>query len=401
MKTCLSFIAALFVVCLELHSQVVPAANGPATNFSYILRYSQSAQFGGGSGDRQTSTPSGEVDFAGGNSQAPFNLNYIGGYSSTLTGPSYSQGFFQRLSLKQEISGRKWNALVGDDVNYRPQAPITGFSGIPGTGEPIGHLNPSSQSILNLRTHTVNNNATGQLSRILNPAFSISFGGSHDLLRYPDGDGLDTNALSAHGQLTRRVTPRQSISGEYVFSRFSYPVSHLNINTHSGMVIYERSWSRPLRTSIAIGPECISSSISQVVPPSTMVAVTSSLSYRLRNGSMGLSYDRSTAGGSGYLLGQRADSVAGTYSRDFRRHTTIELTGQYRRISALNMNRVIESEFGGIQTSHRLGRFISVFANYTVITQSADLALPKNIVRDPLQILTLGTIFAPRNTNHF
>src|SRR5260370_40754233 len=158
MKTILTSMAALFVACPGLNAQVAPAATGAPTNFSYVLRYSQNAEFGGGIGDWQTSTPSAEVDFASGNPRAPFNLNYAGGYSWTLTGPSNSQGFFQRLSLRQEISGSKWNAFLSDDVNYRPQAPITGFSGIPGTGEPIGTPYPSSQSISTLRTHTVSSN---------------------------------------------------------------------------------------------------------------------------------------------------------------------------------------------------------------------------------------------------
>jgi hypothetical protein len=400
MKTLLTSMAALFVACPGLNAQVAPAATGAPTNFGYSFRYAQNAQFGGARGNWQTATPSGEVDFTSGNARAPFNLNYAGGYTWTLTGPSYSQGFFQRLSLRQEITGRKWNALLGDDVSYRPQAPITGFSGIPGTGEPIGTPYPSSQSILNLGTHAVNNNAIGQLSLILNSAFSVSFGGTHDLLRYPDGNGLDTDALSAHGQLTRRINSRNSISGEYIFSRFSYPNSSLSIDTDSGMAIYERSWSRPLSTSIAIGPEWIKSSDGHFVPSSTMLSVSASLTYQLRDGSIALSYDRGTAGGSGYMLGQKSDIVAGTYSREFDRTFTVEFTGGYRRTSALNKAGIIQSDFGSLQASHRLGRYISIFANYTVMNQSTGLALPSTVLRDPLQSFSFGTIITPRTATH-
>ena len=99
--------------------------------------------------------------------------------------------------LSQGIVGRKWNIQVSDNVSYLKQAPTTGFSGVPGTGEPVGESNPSppsSQTILTLNTRTVNNIVSGEFEHSLNYATALSIGGSSELLRYPDGNGLDTNA---------------------------------------------------------------------------------------------------------------------------------------------------------------------------------------------------------------
>src|SRR6516165_4513383 len=92
MKTFAS-VMALFLFSPGLFSQVAPSATGGARNFNYVLHYSQRAQFGG-YGDWQTATPSGEVDYFNGRRTAPFELRYAGGYTWTLSGPSYSTGWF-------------------------------------------------------------------------------------------------------------------------------------------------------------------------------------------------------------------------------------------------------------------------------------------------------------------
>jgi hypothetical protein len=82
-----------------------------------------------------------------------------------------------------------------------------GFSGIPGTGEPIGGTGsnpPSSQSILTTNTSIVNNITTGEVGLTLNNKTTLSAGGSSQILRFPDGNGLNTNAPTANVGLTRR-----------------------------------------------------------------------------------------------------------------------------------------------------------------------------------------------------
>ena len=59
-------------------------------NLHYAFRYSQTAEFGSSMGDWQTATPSVSLDYASENQRHPFNLNYSGGYTWTLAGPSYS-----------------------------------------------------------------------------------------------------------------------------------------------------------------------------------------------------------------------------------------------------------------------------------------------------------------------
>src|ERR1700691_577070 len=66
-----------------------------------------------------------------------------------------------------------------------PQAPTLGFSGIPGTGEPIGGSGtaPSTtQSVLTLNTHVVDNNAAFQFGETYSHAIAFQFGGTSNIL---------------------------------------------------------------------------------------------------------------------------------------------------------------------------------------------------------------------------
>jgi hypothetical protein len=404
MKTWLALLAVPAAVCSALHAQVVPAGTGAASNFSYVLRYAQTAHFGESLSNWQTATPSGEVDFSNGHHRTPFSLIYAGGYSWTLTGPNqYSTGFFQRLSLHQVLSGEKWKASLGNDVSYRPEAPFTGFSGIPGTGEPIGVPSPPpSQSILALGTHALNNLATGELTRNLNPENSVSVGVNYDLLFFPDSNGLDTNHFSAHSDLTRRISRRSSVFGEYIFNRFSYPDVSLGTNANVVMAGCEHAFSRRLQINFAAGPGWVTSSNSKVIPDSTIVNANAGLDYQMRTGSVFVRYDRSTSGGSGYLLGQLSDVVDVGYSREFASTFTAEVIGGYRRIQPLDKSEIIHSEMGGVQGSWRFGAgHLSAFASYTVFAQASDGPLPPNVVSRPLQIASFGIAYMMRARRHF
>ena len=213
------------------HAQVVPEATGPGRlpvsgNLQYALRYSQTAEFGSLVGDWQTATPSASLDYSTGNERHPFSVSYAGGYVFDLAGPAYGVGFFQHLSVSQGLTGRRWSLQGSDDRElHMPQTPTTGFAGVPGTGGPIGGAGSSSQSILTVNTHSVTNMAMGEYANHLDFASTLNIGGYSELLRFPDGNGLDLDGLQAHAGLTRRLDARNSISGQYVFARYSYPAS--------------------------------------------------------------------------------------------------------------------------------------------------------------------------------
>jgi len=407
MRKTINLLAFLFAAASVAHAQVAPAATVGVAHFSYNFNYAQTAEFGGTLGNWQTISPSASVDYANSAERLPFDLRYTGGYTATVSGPAYSTGLFQRLLLSQGFVGRKWKVTVSDDVSYRPQAPTTGFSGIPGIGEPIGSPTPpSSQSILTLRTHVVDNTVNGSVGDNLNYATTLTFGGSSDLLRYPDGNGLSLNGQTANAGLVWRLNGRNSFSANYAFSQFSYPDYSFSFVTSTVLFGFTRDWSRKLSTDVSVGPQLTSSSQSTSLPSSTGTGIPSATgvsvravaSYQFKFVTAALNYTHGVNGGSGYLFGAKSDDVIGTFSREFGRNLTIGFNGAYTRTTALANNTLIGTEFGGTQVSRRFGRHINVFANYTARDQSSNSSLQANVINSLLQTISFGVGYSPKKT---
>jgi hypothetical protein len=346
----------------------------------------------------QSASASGSLNYLNGSERHPFTIEYGGGYTWTISGPSYGAGQSQRIFLSQGINWRKWKFTLGDDASYLPQAPTTGFLGIPGLGEPIGVTNPtptSSQSILNLNTHAVENNANGSLEYDLNSATVLTGTGSDLLLRYPNGDGLDTDTLSATGMISRLLNGRNSLTGSYNYYGYSYPGYNVTFTTNSALLGFQHKWTRNLTTNVAAGPQFVSSSVPTVVPSSKNISVNASVNYLLRFTSVGASFTRGTNGGAGYLLGAEVDNFAGNLSHQFGLNWTIGLTGGYQRTAGLNSNGTTNGVFGGAEGTWRIGRNMIVFGNYTGDNQWSTSALPTTALNQLMHTIGFGFGFSP------
>jgi hypothetical protein len=342
------------------------------------------------------------VDYGNKKERLPFSLNYGGGYTWTIAGPSYSTGLFQRLSLSQAYVQRKWRLSVSDDVSYRPQAPTTGFSGIPGIGEPIGGSGPtppSSELILTLNTHVVNNAVDGEYKHSLSYGTNFSVGAGSELLRYPDGNGLNTNTQMANAGFIGRLNARNSLSCNYRFSEFSYPLYGFSFTTNAGLLGFKRAWNRKITTYVAAGPQWTGSSDGTAVPSTTTVTADSAINYQFRFVSTGLRYSRGVNGGGGYLPGGESDTVSANLSREFGRNLNVGVEGSYRRTAGLLNNGVTNSKYGGAQARRRIGRYFSVYANYTAMDQSSSSALPSNALSQLIHVVGFGIEYSPRETH--
>jgi len=405
MKTTLTLSAFLFTVATAAHAQVLPQATAGTAVLQYSARYAQSAEFYGGSlGDSQSAIVSGDVEYSNGFKRRPFSLTFGGGYSWNIAGTSYGDGLFENLSVSQGIVGRKWSIQLSEGIGYWKEAPIAGFSGVPGTGEPVGGPNPSppsSQTILTLNTRSVSNVVSGEFGHRLNYATSLNVGANWTLLRYPDGNGLDSDAESANAGLSRRLNARNSVSGQYSLSYFSYPGSNLNLpitsfESSGAFFGYQRVWNRQISTSVSIGPEWTSSSNSAIVPSSTSVSGSASISDQFRFGAANLSYSRGVSGGGGYLVGAEVSTVSGGFSREFDRKLDIGTSGGYFRTSALDNGGDVGGKVGAVTASLRLSRYISSFASYTVTDQSSGYSLPSNAITGLWQVVSFGIGYSPR-----
>jgi hypothetical protein len=412
MKPSYTLLVMFCVLGAAVQAQVVPATTGPAGlpvsgTLNYSIRYSQTAQVSGGQDGQEWSAVSGDSSYTNTSKRLPFTMQYGGGYGWVWAGPPSAGNVFQHLALTQGFVGRKWSLAASDNVGYTFETPTTGFSGVPGSGEPIGISSPTTlpdQSILAVNTRSVDNDTTATFGRILGPAMSLNIGGSAEQLRFIDSDGEDMDTLTGSAGLTRRLGARASLFGQYTISRYNYsgigyvsaagapPLKYTQ--TSSVQLGYTRQWNRQITTSVAAGPQWISSSSSTVVPSSTNVFVSASISDKLRFGTASLSYSHGVSGGSGFMPGTESDDASANFSRDFGRNRklTVGLTGSYMRTSSLSsyyfyylnsssqlqvanlgITEDTNSKYGEVQATRQLGRYFNVFANYTLIDQSSNL----------------------------
>ena len=414
MKASHTLMAILFIVSAATNAQVVPAATGPAGlpvsgTLRYNLRYSQTAEFGGYQDGQQRIFASGDASYANLRKRFPFSLQYGGGYGWVLAGPSAAGNLFQHLSLSQGIVGRAWNLTASDNVSYTFETPTTGFSGVPGTGEPVGGsgtTTPTDQTVVSLNTRTLDQIMKLGFGDRLNHAWSLNVDFSSGQLLYIDNNGQNTNMLMADAGITRRLNARNSVSGQYSFSRYSYGASALTnaaqlsfSQVNTAQFSFKRQWNRQISTSASVGPQWVSSSNSAIEPSSTRFSLNASAIDSFRVGTASLYYSHGTTGGSGYMLGAVSDVLGASFSRGFGKKLTIGATSSYMRTAGLVNNGVTNATYGGAQATRRLGRNFNIFANYTAINQSSNLQNSANVLNSLSQVIGFGIGYSPRETH--
>jgi len=400
--------AILAIISAGARAQTVPDATRPyglplSGTLHYDLHYTQTAQFNGGTqGNRQISVVSGELAYANAGTTHPFALSYTGGDMWVISGPSEGTGIFQHLLASQGFLGRSWSFNLSDDVSYLPQAPTTGFSGIPGVGSLPGAPSEPSQPILTQNTRSILNDVSPAYTHRLNHATDLSIGGSYEILRFPDGNGLEINSLQVNPRITRRLNALNSISGQYTFTHTSYPgYTSFTMGTQSAMFNYVRTWNRRFKTSAGAGPQWIQSSDSAVIPTSRDLTVNANATYDAGRTTAMLSYTQGASGGAGITtqIGvHNYDAMAGL-SRRFGRNLNVNATGAYMRTQGLTQLGVTYAEYGGVAVTRQWGRYIVVNANYTAIHQSTSAALPANAISGLSHIIGFGIGYSPRETH--
>lgn len=402
MKICLKLLAIIMAVPAALNAQVEPAATGSSRinlhgSLNYSLRESQVTDFYGNStGTEEQTIASGDLGYSSDNERNPFAVTFSGGYTWVLSGVNYGSGPFENLAVSQGFVGRNVSLQLSDSVSYRRQAPITGFSGVPGTGEPIGQPNPmpaTAESILTVNTRTVTNNASANISRKLGSSFSLTAGGSGSILRYPDGNGYDMNQISANAGIAKRINARNTISTEYVFGTYTYSESGFSFDANTLFAGYTRQWTRRIQSTISAGPQWITSGGGAASSASTEWSANGNVTDQLRFGTASLSGSHGFDGGGGYLYGGETDQASAAFGRSFGKRLTVELTGGYWRTKPLTSGGAIESKYGASQVSINLGRHFSLYASYTGTVQGSSTPVPSNVLSNLWQVVSFGVSY--------
>ena len=426
MKQVLAIIAIIIVCATAARGQVEPTATGPArptANFGYTLRDSMNVNWGAGLGVWSTNTVSGQVDYSNGKPKHPLRVLYSGGYAFHLSGSSFGTGYFQNMLVSQAFSHHSWRWGLSDRIAYLPQAPTTGFSGLPGTGEPIGggggSTTPPDLTVLTLNTHSITNTISASGGIFIGKSTTIDFGGGYYTLRFLNAAGYDTDSINYSAGFGQKITPRSSITGQFNGSKFSYPGYTLSFINNNLLIGYQRTWNRKLSTHVQVGPSFVISSDTSVFPSSTRISITANANYHYRYESMGANYFHGTNGGSGIFYGSEFDSVSAQYSRTFERKISTGVEMGFNHTTALSgsgsnsttgtgtgtgttptgvtpIYGTTSGLFFGAQAARRFGKHISTSASYSATSQSLGSNLPGNVINGLLQGFTVSVGYSPR-----
>jgi hypothetical protein len=434
MKSWIAVLTLPLTLTSVSYGQAAPAAvatPGPSTSLSpldgivhYALNASELVQIGAyNSGQVTNSTSlSGDVAYESKSVVKPFTLLYAGG---VLFSNQYGYGTttFQNLAITQGLVTKNWVFGVSDSVSYLPQSPTTGLSGIPGVGDlgavPIegGPTAGPAGGVLSYASDRVGNSLNGNVERRLTTNTSISGSAGWSILRFiGNSQGIDNSQISAQGGLNHRIDARDSVSGNFTYSTYTYDSSGNAFQTRGVNGQFQRVLSRTLTMDVSAGPEWITSSNTALIPSRVIVSANAGLTYQRRYTNARVSYSRGVNGGSGVQPGALSNSVYAAAGRTWGRDWVGAASANYTYTSGLVQSTVpttvpaatttpiittgtSKTFYGGLQVTRRLSTYFSVFASYTAQDQSISGSLAQqNAFSGLAQTFGVGVSFTPKST---
>jgi len=383
--------AVLFLlasVCSLAYSQDIPAVTGPSTSQGFSLPDTQGALtfaivgseiartgYYGAGGVIWSSTISGDVGYLSKSSIHPFSAVYSGGYSYFSS--SRPSTVFQNLMLSQTFNVGRFLFSASNSFRYLPESPIGGLSGLaglPGIGIPSPGP-PGPQGIISPFGQRVNNDTTVSVTRQITGRTAISGSGAYTFMKFLDvASGIDNNDVDGQGMVSHQINSLNSVNGDYVYSKFSYPGQNFSFITQSVHAGFSRQWNRRLTTSASAGPQRTSSS-STLLPSGINVSANASATYIIESHtSAALNYVHGVRSGSGVVRGAIADSLGLTGTRQIGEFSHVDVRAIYTGHSSLPITGTTpystRTIVTGIQYSRALGQYLSGYLSYTAQEQS-------------------------------
>ena len=194
---------------------------------------------------RTNGTLTGNLSLLRVKSRSQFGIDYSAG-SSLFSTASNQRGSFHRLGINEHFSWRRVTLLLADSMTYLPESSFgsggfggisTGFGGFGGFGGGLGgglsgfggglggsissNIMPG-QSILTGIGRRISNTAVGQIQYMLSPRASMTFSGSHGLLRFLDSGFINSNNYRFSSGYDYKLNAADSIGVTYSLSMMRF-----------------------------------------------------------------------------------------------------------------------------------------------------------------------------------
>jgi len=333
-------------------------------------------------------------------------LDYrAGGWFEHVGSSGFTNYPLQQMQVSQRFVGQKTALTLADSLGNFPGGTLGAawFGGASaynlGTTSVVANP-PADPGIADFigsssfggfgREHLTNVGLT-EITRSLTPRSSLTVAGAYGLTTYLGNipGFIDNRQVSAFANYGYTISERSEIGLVYGFRNFQFPGSGAGgISSHVAQLAYIRALSRRLRLQAGVGPEFSRIQTSFVLGDSTTVvranlatrqlnlSAYGSLAYRLRSGTVQLSYDRLVTNGSGLFAGANANIVQFSSGRAWRSWET-SLNLGYVRLSRIQQEASLvpgssyQYGFAGVGVRRRFGPFYGV-ASYQFNDESVD-----------------------------
>lgn len=347
---------------------------------------------------------SGDLAYISSSENDPFSLVYSGGYLFSNISGSATSSTFQNVAASQVLRTKSWVYVVTDSLNYLPEAPTTGLSGIAGVGDvgviPVQTGLGPTQSILTGFSNRLANGLQGSATWQVTPSVDLEGSGGWNKLNFSSG-GFNSNQYVGTFGPSYRIDARNQIGATATYSRENYPLfNDFEIESAGVNLNYTRAWTRRLNTTFSFGPERTHGHTTAAIPSQINLSGTASMTYATRTTGFSASYSRGINSGSGVIYGALSDVLIAGMDRPLNRDWVLGFNGGYSHNSALASSNTetptFQNEFGAVQVSRRISESLSGYGSFTAINQSTSHAAGiLNIYSGFNYTFAVGITFAP------
>jgi hypothetical protein len=336
----------------------------------------------------------GGVDLHKVSGHSDLTLSYLGGGTFSNDG-SLGNTVTQELIFSEKLTAGRFKISFLDSLDYLPETGFGygGFGGLGIGGFGLGAsgalgLQPglsAEGTILSTTGQQIDNSFITEVDVNLTPRSSITMMGGYSLLHYLDNDLLDINNYFGQLGYNHQLTRTDTISALYRYSEYKYTGSQQTIRDNVFQLTYAKRLTGRLAFQLGAGPDYalfstpVLTSATATSASELTYSASASLTYQLKRGSLGASYNRGVAGGSGILAGSIANTLSGTLTRQLTRTANFGLNGGYARNTALAIpglavyNQNYNYWFGGVNLTRPWGRTLNLFLSYQLQYQTSNV----------------------------
>lgn len=317
-------------------------------------------------------------------SRSELLVDYLagGGFSNYA---NQNSSVIQSLDFSETIRGGRWSEMFGEQFTYLPASSFNfgGLGGLNGLGVSLSGVGATpgfrqdlvpDQSIVTNNGARISNAAFAQTSYLLSYRSSLSAFGTYGTLHFVGGGLQDSNTIGAGVGYNYLLSPLNSMSVSYGFTKLMFSGVPERAEGHSAIVSFARRVTGRLSAQVGAGPQ-VQMFTSPLAGSGTVVSWTlnSGVNYQLANWGLGFGYSHSLTGGSGVLTGAETDLFSGHAGRKLGNWQTSMGIG-YSRNHALQQTAgnafTSQSWFAGTAVSRQFVSFGSFSVAYNVSRQS-------------------------------